>query len=563
MHLRDDLNGLRIAIYARYSSDKQNDASVDDQIRRCREHVAARGGSADPRLVFEDRAESGSSLARGGGIEALLGLARARAIDCIVVEDISRLTRNLADGSALYREFAFLGVRVIAVADGLDTREAGAHLPFNVKLLMSDFFLHDLRDKTRRGLVGRAHAGLVTGLLPYGYRSEPDPASSGKRVVIDDERAAIVRRIFGEAAAGRTQAEIARRLNADGIAAPRGNGTRKRQGWVLTGVRAILLNEKYLGIWKFNEREFVKVPGTKRRVSRKRPERDVITKELPHLRIVSDETWALVQQRFADNRARYRVAERKPRSSFGRAGKPSSYLLSGLLVCGVCGAPMTLHGGGEGRRYYRCDDNAKRGTCDNALSVREAVARECILTGLRDTLLSSDAVAYVRKRIAEKLGEIARSGSAQERQLRDRLGGVEARMERLAEALASGVGGVEIVAAKLRDEDAKAKALRAELAAAEAVSRAPVRLPTPDDVLRVVADLDRVLQADVAGGREALRRLLRAGTIRLVPGADRIYTAEAEVLPFGLLLASPRSANAASVSRDGARYTTVDCGGRI
>jgi hypothetical protein len=80
--------------------------------------------------------------------------------------------------------------------------------------------------------------------------------------VTDDERAAIVRRIFGEAAADRTQAAIACRLNADGINAVRGNGARKRQGWVLTGVRAILLNEKHLGTWKSNEREFVKVPGT-------------------------------------------------------------------------------------------------------------------------------------------------------------------------------------------------------------------------------------------------------------------------------------------------------------
>lgn len=75
-----------------------------------------------------------------------------------------------------------------------------------------------------------------------------------------------------------------------------------------------------------------------------------------------------------------------------------------------------------------------------------------------------------------------------------------------------------------------------------------------------MTDLDRLLRADIAHGREALRRLLRGGSIRLVPGADRIHTAEAEVLPFGLLLA-PGNANAASVSRNGARYTTVDCGG--
>jgi hypothetical protein len=177
---------------------------------------------------------------------------------------------------------------------------------------------------------------------------------------------------------------------------------------------------------------------------------------------------------------------------------------------------MTSHGRGEGRRHYRCDDDAKRGTCHNAVSVREAVARECIPTGLRQTLLSSDAMACVRRRITEKFGEIARSGSAQGRQLRDRLAEVEARMERLVKALTSGTRGVATAAVELRDEDSKAKALRAELAAAEVVSRAPVRLPTPEDVLRVVADRDRVYGSSGGWGRSAPepspRRYVRASS---------------------------------------------------
>ena len=555
------LKGARIGIYARYSTDRQSSRSVDDQIRLCREFVERAGGDPDAVQVFEDRAESGTSLRRSGGIERLIDATIDGRINCIVVEHTDRITRDVADGMTLWKRWDFHGVRLVGVSDGLDSADASGKLLFMMSLMRGEMGVDDTREKTRRGLKGRAHAGFATGLLPFGYRSEAGPASGGRPIAIDLARAAVVRRIFDECAAGVTLAEIAARLNADGIVPPRGNGTRKRDGWTVSGVRAILRNEKYIGRWRFNEREYIKVPGTKRRVSRARPASDVITLDRPDLRIVTDEVWARVAERFEQNRRTYRVDERKQRTSFGRSGKPSSYLLSGLLVC-ACGAPMTICGGSADRRYYYCDDNRKRGTCSNALSVRESIARESIVRGLRETLCSTSAIAYARKRIAARLGEIARSGNAHERQLRERLATAEARLDRLAEAVANGTGTTDVLLAKLREEEQKAKGLRAELAGVEAVARAPVSLPTPTDVLAAVTELDRLLCDDVAAGREALRRLLRHGTIRVTPGADGIYTAEAEVLPFGLLLAAPETATPAA-AEPGGRYTTVDCGGRI
>lgn len=154
------LRGLRPAIYARYSSDGQREASIEDQVRRVRVHLERLGGTFDPALVFADHAISGASLNRPA-FEAMMAKvkARNREIDVILTEDISRVTRDFADGAMVFRELQYLGVPLIGVSDGIDTSVRGAKLSFMVKNLLSDMYLDDLRDKTLRGLEGRALAG--------------------------------------------------------------------------------------------------------------------------------------------------------------------------------------------------------------------------------------------------------------------------------------------------------------------------------------------------------------------------------------------------------------------
>jgi DNA invertase Pin-like site-specific DNA recombinase len=95
-----NLTGLRVAIYARYSSDNQREASIDDQVRRCRVHVEACGGTVTPELIFADHAVSGASLQRPA-FEKMMALATAkqRGLDAIVTEDLSRITRDFADAA--------------------------------------------------------------------------------------------------------------------------------------------------------------------------------------------------------------------------------------------------------------------------------------------------------------------------------------------------------------------------------------------------------------------------------------------------------------------------------
>jgi DNA invertase Pin-like site-specific DNA recombinase len=110
----ENLRGLRVAVYARFSSTNQREASIEDQLRRCTEFVEARGGTVRPEWTFVDRAMSGASLKRPG-FEQLHALARAKGIDAIVTEDTSRISREFADAAILFRELAYLEIALLGV----------------------------------------------------------------------------------------------------------------------------------------------------------------------------------------------------------------------------------------------------------------------------------------------------------------------------------------------------------------------------------------------------------------------------------------------------------------
>lgn len=212
----EDLKGQRVALYARYSSEHQSSASIDDQLRRLRAELERRGGAFDPNLVFADHAVSGASMQRPA-FERMVRLVdqKPRGIDAILVEDLSRIGRDSADLFMLQRVLEFQGVRLIGVADGVDTFAGHSRLTYGLKALVSSMYLHDLRDKTKRGLVGRALKGFSTGGLPLGFTSRR-VNDEGSEIVVDEARAALVRRVFALYLEGRSCAEIAGLLNREG-----------------------------------------------------------------------------------------------------------------------------------------------------------------------------------------------------------------------------------------------------------------------------------------------------------------------------------------------------------
>ncbi len=221
---------------------------------------------------------------------------------------------------------------------------------------------------------------------------------------------------------------------------------------------------------------------------------------------------------------------------------------------------LTVHGGSKGRRYYRCDARAKRGTCDVKLSIRESLVRERVLSAIADCLRCPEVVQLVRKRLVAERARRAKGNTAQVRDRKARLETIEAEMANLVRFIAKGVG-ADAVSAELERLEKQAKAERAAIASLEAQIPEAVRLPSLSEAMRRVTDLQSLLDGEVEPAREALRRLLRDGRLHVYL-EDGDYIARGVVFPMAVFLGADGKHNAAPGGPRAAWYKS-GCGGQI
>jgi DNA invertase Pin-like site-specific DNA recombinase len=208
---------LKVAIYARYSSDNQRDASIADQLRVCRECASRQAWMVVQE--FADHAISGATLLRSG-FQALMRDALNQQFDVVLAEALDRFSRDQEDTAGLFKRLTFAGVNIVTLAEGDIT-----HLHVGLKGTMNALFLKDLADKTRRGLRGRVELGKSAGGLCYGYkvsRATLDGAqATGDREIVPAE-AEVIQRSCRDYASGLSPKAIAKRLNAEGCPGPGG-----------------------------------------------------------------------------------------------------------------------------------------------------------------------------------------------------------------------------------------------------------------------------------------------------------------------------------------------------
>ena len=111
----------RAVIYARYSSDNQRDASIEDQIRQCRARIQQEGWQLE--AVYSDHAISGATALRPG-YQKMLEDARASRFEILVAEALDRLSRDQENIAGLFKQLSFAGVRLITLSEGRGRRTA-------------------------------------------------------------------------------------------------------------------------------------------------------------------------------------------------------------------------------------------------------------------------------------------------------------------------------------------------------------------------------------------------------------------------------------------------------
>ncbi len=248
--------GLRAALYARYSTEKQSENSVEDQFRVCTRLCEREGFTVVDR--FADAGVSGGTANRPG-YQRLLEAARQREFDVIVAEDTSRLWRELSEQWRALKELADL--RIAVVTHDVDTRRQESKVLLSVTGAMSEAYRDEIARRTRRGLEGRAVAGQSAGGRAYGYI--PASRSSTGSVEVHEAEAAVVRRIYNLYAEGASPRAIAAQLNAARIPSPgaawqrrEGTPSKRRNGkWMASAIHGdarkgtgLLNNERYRGV---------------------------------------------------------------------------------------------------------------------------------------------------------------------------------------------------------------------------------------------------------------------------------------------------------------------------
>jgi DNA invertase Pin-like site-specific DNA recombinase len=393
---------IRIALYARYSSDMQSTSSIDDQFRICRDQAVREKWKVVG--TYQDAAISGASVTLRPGIQALLQDAQAGKFEIVLAEALDRISRDQADVATLYKHFKFAGVTLVTLAEG-----EISELHVGLKGTMNALFLKGLAAKTHRGLRGRVEKGKAGGGLCYGYDVVKRLDGNGEPVTgerkINEAEAAIIRRIFREFAAGKSPKAIATDLNRDNIPGPNGKdwGGTTIRGHVCRGT-GIVNNELYIGTIVWNRLRYIKNPDTGKRVSRINPESEWIRTEVPELRIVDDELWQAVRQRQQEIAEKFENVTKGVRAY--RAKKLNglrrpAFLLSGLLTCGCCGGQY----GVVTRDRYGCLNRNRRGTCDNGRTIRRDVIEARVLAGLTEKLVSAENVAEAVRAYAEELNQ--------------------------------------------------------------------------------------------------------------------------------------------------------------
>ena len=323
---------MRAVIYARYSSENQREASIADQHEVCRRYIARQGWTLQE--SYEDAAVSGASRFRPG-LTRLMTDAESGRFDVVVCEAVDRLGRKLSDVADLFDRLAFRRIAVHTTGLGQLTQ-----MHVGIMGTMAQMMLSDLREKTRRGQLGRARAGKVPGGLAYGYEvpAAAGAHEGGERRIKPDE-ATIVRRIFTSYAAGISPRRLAHDLNAEGVPGPGG------RPWGDTTIRGqsdrgtgLLNNTLYIGRLSWNRCSYIKDPRTGRRVARVNDASQWEVVEVPDLRIIDQALWEQAKARQAAT-----TLEPGAGAALNRTHRPVS-LLGGMLTCGVCGGGYTMSG---------------------------------------------------------------------------------------------------------------------------------------------------------------------------------------------------------------------------
>ncbi|WP_439400337.1 recombinase family protein (plasmid) [Bradyrhizobium sp. PMVTL-01] len=435
----------RCAIYARFSSDRQKDRSIDDQIALCRDLCAREGMAVIS--TFEDRAISGSAAVNRPGYQALMQAAESKLFDVIVAEDMDRIFRDQADYHNARKRLDFLGITLHTATGKVGTIDGA------LRALMSEQFIENLRVHTRRGLEGVLRDGRHAGGRAYGYRAIKD--KPGELEIVEDE-AEIVRQIFADYISGKTPRQIAHDLNKRGVRPPRGRlwNSSTINGHVARG-GGMILNDLYAGRIVWNKVRMVKDPTTGKRLSRPNPKEQYKIVEAPHLRIIDDATFNAAQVIKAERR-------REATPATAQKARAPKRVFSGLIRCGSCGGGMCSIGSDAKGLRLQCSTYRESGSCSNGRRVYLDSIEALAIKGLHQHLAHPAVIAEFVDAYNAERKRLKKEASTERTRMERRLGEIEREIKRIVDFIVKGMASDALIP-RMNELEADRKALARRL----------------------------------------------------------------------------------------------------
>lgn len=419
-----DKSGKIAVVYARYSSRGQGEQSIEGQLAAAKAYATARGYTIIHEYI--DRAQTGTNDDRAE-FQQMLSDTATKSFQVIIVWKVDRFGRNREEITFNKYRAKKNGVRVEYVAENLPDSPEGVILE-SVLEGMAEYYSLQLSQNIRRGYRENAKkCKYAGGLIPMGYKLDDE-----KHFIVDPNTAPIVREIFTLYAAGQTITEISDILNARGI-----QTTRKRP-FTKNSLRALLKNEKYIGIFDFKN-------GTIR-----------VDGGVPA--IVDRDTFDRVQRMLVTNR-------RAPARKWTKA----DYLLTDKLFCGRCGSAMVGESGtgksGAKYNYYLCTRHKREHDCPTK-AIRQDKIEPYVLGKVRELLNDDDLLNWIADSVwnyycAMDLENDRRKG------LHAQLAENEKATNNIMRAIEAGLPLTEVMKNRIAELDAQHTALSAAIAAAE------------------------------------------------------------------------------------------------
>ncbi len=511
---------MKAAVYARYSSENQRPQSIEDQISTCRKFAIENDFFVDENYIYSDEAKSGASNDRDG-LNSLSAAARNHHFEVVLVDDLSRLARNNYLMLTVLADLSFEGIRVISVADGLDSNDQESTLGIQIRGIFNELQLQDLKKKTMRGMIGQKQRGFSAGERTFGYTSIPvgdihldskgKERPEGYRKVIDPRESAIVLRVFEHYRNGCSINQIVKIFNQESVPTPKNN----TKAWSAGTVSRIINNEKYIGKWVWNKTGTRRDPRTGRQKKFNKPESEWIVKFDDSLRIVSQDIWDEVQARRNERKKSWPGGKGK-RGFESKNGSVEKHfptdLFSGAMTCKKCGSTIGKVSG-KGGGYFGCL-GTKIGKCDNKVNVRRSVLENLILDDVKQLLSEPENIQSVLNSVANKMKELYSEFPNKITRREKELASEERKLNNFINFIGEGKGTRSLNHALIESEN-KIDKLKNEIHVLQTSHSKAVQAPPVRWIQNRLNHIQHLLERNISESAMVLRKLL--GPIELEP----------------------------------------------